>query len=84
MIDDSNLGLAELPGWYDLVTAGAVDPPSPATVAAAQAAVHAAALADEASALEGVTHVRVAVRKPNVLLGGPLAYAEIVVERSRR
>jgi dihydroneopterin aldolase len=32
-------------------------------------------------ALDGAAHVRVAVRKPHVALGGPLAYAEIVVER---
>jgi 7,8-dihydroneopterin aldolase/epimerase/oxygenase len=30
---------------------------------------------------DGVTHARVAVRKPHVALGGPLAYAEIVLER---
>lgn len=28
-------------------------------------------------------HVRVATRKPHVALGGPLAYAEVVVERAR-
>jgi dihydroneopterin aldolase len=39
-------------------------------------------IADGALALDGVTHVRVAVRKPHVMLDGPLAYAEIVVERS--
>lgn len=39
-------------------------------------------IADAALALSGVTHARVAVRKPHVLLDGPLAYAEIVVERS--
>jgi dihydroneopterin aldolase len=33
------------------------------------------------SRLEGVQHVRVAVRKPHVALGGPLSYAEIVLER---
>lgn len=33
-------------------------------------------LADEALA-----HVRVAIRKPHVALGGPLAYAEVTVER---
>ena len=38
---------------------------------------------DGAMALSGVTHARVAVRKPHVLLDGPLDYAEIVVERSR-
>lgn len=30
-----------------------------------------------------VASVRVAVRKPHVALGGPLAYAEVVVERAR-
>ena len=39
-------------------------------------------IADGAMALGGVTHARVAVRKPHVLLDGPLDYAEIVVERS--
>jgi dihydroneopterin aldolase len=34
-------------------------------------------------AFEGVASVRVAVRKPHVALGGPLAHAEVVVERSR-
>ena len=41
------------------------------------------AIADAILALDGVTHARVAVRKPHVMLDGPLAYAEIVVERSR-
>jgi dihydroneopterin aldolase len=40
-------------------------------------------MADRALALDGVTGVRVAVRKPHVPLGGPLAYAEVVVERGR-
>lgn len=39
-------------------------------------------IADGAMGMSGVTHVRVAVRKPHVMLDGPLAYAEIVVERS--
>jgi len=43
----------------------------------------ASALANAACTLDGVTHARVAVRKPNVLVGGPLAYAEVVMERSR-
>lgn len=34
-------------------------------------------------ALDGVASVRVAVRKPHVMLDGPLEYAEIVVERQR-
>jgi dihydroneopterin aldolase len=43
----------------------------------------AGAIAAEALALDGVTRVRVAVRKPHVALDGPLAYAEILVERAR-
>jgi dihydroneopterin aldolase len=34
-------------------------------------------------ALPAVASVRVAVRKPHVLLGGPLAHAEVVVEQDR-
>lgn len=30
-----------------------------------------------------IARVRVAVRKPHVALGGPLAYAEVVVDRTR-
>lgn len=41
-------------------------------------------MAAGALALDGVTSVRVAVRKPHVVLGGPLAFAEVVVERARR
>jgi dihydroneopterin aldolase len=33
------------------------------------------------TALDGVAGVRVTVRKPHVALGGPLAHAEIVLER---
>ena len=33
--------------------------------------------------IDDVASVRVAVRKPHVALGGPLAYAEVVVERTR-
>ena len=33
------------------------------------------------TALDGVAGARVAVRKPHVALGGPLAHAEIVLER---
>ena len=40
-------------------------------------------MAAGALALTGVTSVRVAVRKPHVALGGPLRYAEVVVERRR-
>jgi len=43
----------------------------------------AASLADSALELPGVRHSRAAVRKPQVMLGGPLEYAEVVVERSR-
>jgi dihydroneopterin aldolase len=41
----------------------------------------AADIADSLLALDGVASVRVAVRKPHVMLEGPLEYAEIVVER---
>ena len=40
-------------------------------------------LASDALALDGVSFVRVAVRKPHVALAGPLAYAEVVVECGR-
>jgi len=40
-------------------------------------------IADSLLALAGVDSVRVAVRKPHVMLEGPLEYAEIVVERQR-
>ena len=40
-------------------------------------------IADSLLALDGVASVRVAVRKPHVMLEGPLEYAEIVVERQR-
>jgi dihydroneopterin aldolase len=43
----------------------------------------AAAVVDGALALPAVTHVRVAVRKPHVTLDGPLAHAEVVMERTR-
>lgn len=38
-------------------------------------------IAESLLALPGVASVRVAVRKPHVMLEGPLDYAEIVVER---
>jgi 7,8-dihydroneopterin aldolase/epimerase/oxygenase len=38
-------------------------------------------LAARALAVPGVSSVRVAVRKPHVALPGPLAYAEVVLER---
>jgi dihydroneopterin aldolase len=41
------------------------------------------ALATRVLAFEGVTWCRVAVRKPQVALGGPLAFAQVAVERSR-
>ena len=41
------------------------------------------ALAARALAIDGVTWCRVAVRKPHVALGGPLAYAQVSVERRR-
>jgi dihydroneopterin aldolase len=40
-------------------------------------------IAEALLALAGVASVRVAVRKPHVMLEGPLEYAEIVVERQR-
>lgn len=43
----------------------------------------AADIATSLLALDGVASVRVAVRKPHVMLDGPLEYAEIVVERQR-
>jgi dihydroneopterin aldolase len=39
-------------------------------------------LVDRALALPDVRHARVAVRKPHVMLDGPLSYAEVVVERT--
>ncbi|MEP6733449.1 MAG: dihydroneopterin aldolase [bacterium] len=41
------------------------------------------ALAARALAFDGVTWCRVAVRKPNVALGGPLDYAQVAIERTR-
>jgi dihydroneopterin aldolase len=40
-------------------------------------------IADYVLAEHAVSRIRVAVRKPNVALGGPLAYAEVVVDRRR-
>ena len=42
-----------------------------------------ARIADGAVALPGVARARVALRKPNVALPGPLAHAEVVVSRLR-
>jgi dihydroneopterin aldolase len=42
-----------------------------------------AAIGNRVLALDGVASVRVAVRKPHVTLGGPLAHAEIVTEHAR-
>jgi FolB domain-containing protein len=39
--------------------------------------------ADAALALAPVSRVRVAARKPHVALPGPLAYAEVAIERDR-
>ena len=41
-------------------------------------------IAERALARGGVARARVAVRKPHVGLGGPLAYAEVAVDRARR
>ena len=43
----------------------------------------AATVADGALALPEVRHARVAVRKPHVMLDGPLTHAEVVMERTR-
>ena len=43
----------------------------------------AGAIADKTLAIEGTKSVRVAVRKPNVALPGPLGHAEVVLERTR-
>ncbi|MES2177773.1 MAG: dihydroneopterin aldolase [Gemmatimonadota bacterium] len=40
-------------------------------------------IARRALALESVCWCRVALRKPHVSLGGPLAYAQVAVERTR-
>ncbi|MFN2635971.1 MAG: dihydroneopterin aldolase [Gemmatimonadaceae bacterium] len=40
-------------------------------------------IADHALALPLVERVRIAVRKPNVALPGPLSYAEVALERER-
>jgi dihydroneopterin aldolase len=40
-------------------------------------------IADHALQLPLVEKVRIAVRKPNVVLPGPLAYAEVALERAR-
>jgi dihydroneopterin aldolase len=40
-------------------------------------------IADRALQLPLVERVRIAVRKPNVALPGPLAYAEVALERAR-
>ena len=42
----------------------------------------AASIADGVMQLPQVTHALIAVRKPHVMLDGPLAYAEVVVERA--
>jgi dihydroneopterin aldolase len=40
-------------------------------------------IAERALGLLLVEHVRIAVRKPNVAMPGPLAYAEVALERDR-
>lgn len=40
-------------------------------------------LAARALAMDGVSWCRVAVRKPHVMLGGPLLHAQVAVERTR-
>mgnify|MGYP002777070557 CR=1 FL=1 len=41
----------------------------------------AADVADRVTALGGVAHVHVAVRKPHAAIGGPLAHAEVALDR---
>jgi dihydroneopterin aldolase len=41
----------------------------------------ATSLVEGAMSLDGVVGALAAVRKPNVLVGGPLAYAEVIAER---
>ena len=41
------------------------------------------ALAARVLTIEGVSWCRVVVRKPHVVLGGPLGHAQVAVERSR-
>ena len=43
----------------------------------------AAAIADRALSIDGVKKVLVNARKPHVALGGPLAYAQVTLERAR-
>jgi dihydroneopterin aldolase len=40
-------------------------------------------IAERALSLPMVDRVRIAVRKPNVIMPGPLAYAEVALERER-
>lgn len=59
---------------YDVVAAVAAGPVEWLEDAAGE-------IATRLLAAESLAHVRVAVRKPHVALGGPLAYAEVCVER---
>ena len=43
----------------------------------------AAAIADQTLCIDGVMKVVVNARKPHVALGGPLAYAQVTLERAR-
>lgn len=43
----------------------------------------AATIAEQALGFEAVMRVMVNVRKPHVALGGPLAYAQVTLERAR-
>ena len=43
----------------------------------------AAAFADQTLLIDGVTRVMVNARKPHVAIGGPLAYAQVTLERAR-
>ncbi|MEO7367913.1 MAG: dihydroneopterin aldolase [Gemmatimonadaceae bacterium] len=43
----------------------------------------AATIAEQALVFDGVTRVMVNARKPHVAIGGPLAYAQVTLERAR-
>jgi 7,8-dihydroneopterin aldolase/epimerase/oxygenase len=72
---DESTGLIDYRVLYQLVRDAVADEPVDYLESLAEAIVAAV------SAEDGVAGVRVAVRKPHVALGGPLAHAEIVLER---
>jgi dihydroneopterin aldolase len=74
---DAEQGILDYRGLYELARAQVAPEPLDYLEDVATG------IADSAVALNGVIFARVAVRKPQVLVGGPLAFAEVVVERSR-